>query len=156
MIARYYDHGIEPLPVPGGRGTGRSGRRSKVRLRVVACFIFLLIVSSSGAEERPQVGGFFSNIRYTSGDVIGTAVWIVRSEQDFWATVQIAEGHIAAPVTAFVEVSGTKVRFTIPYELYDQGGKPLPPKMILFEGTVTAAALKLTSGEILKRRNSWQ
>ncbi len=31
-----------------------------------------------------------------------------------------------------------------------------PLKMIAFEGTVTAAALRLTSGEILKRRNSWQ
>jgi hypothetical protein len=127
-----------------------------MRLKIVACFVFFLIASSSEAQQRPQVGGFFSNIRYTSRDVIGTAVWIVRSEQDFWATVQIAEGHLTTPLAARVEVSGTKVKFTIPSEVYDQGGNPLPPKMIPFEGTVTATGLRLTSGEVLKCRNSWQ
>ncbi len=65
---------------PAGAGLKEAGEEGEVRLRVVIGFILLLIASSSGAEERPQVGGFFSNIRYTSGDVIGTAVWIVRSE----------------------------------------------------------------------------
>jgi len=127
-----------------------------VKLRIATCFILLLIVSSSGAQQRPQVGGFFSDIRYTSGDIVGTAIWIVRSEQDFWATVQIAEGHITAPVVVLAHVNGAKVSFTVPYPLADQGGKPLPPKMIPFEGTVTAVGLRLPSGEVLRRRNSWQ
>jgi hypothetical protein len=102
------------------------------------------------------VGGFYSNIRYASGDIIGTAIWIVRSEQDFWATVQIAEGHITAPEVVLAHVSGTKVRFSVPDLIADQGGSPSLPKMIPFEGTITESGLRLDSGEFLKRRNSWQ
>jgi hypothetical protein len=120
------------------------------------CCLLLVIALGSRAQQRPQVGGFYSDITYTSGDTVGTAIWIVRSEQDFWATVQIAEGHITAPEVVLAHVSGTKVRLTVPYALADQAGNRLPPKMIPFEATVTQAGLRLDSGEFLKRRNSWQ
>lgn len=134
----------------------KASEKDAVEPRVAACFLLLLTVFNSGAQQRPQVGGFYSDITYTSGDIVGTAVWIVRSEQDFWATVQIAEGHITAPEVVLAHVSGTKVRFSVPYPFADQGGKPLPPKMIPFEGTITPAGLRFDSGEFLKRRNSWQ
>jgi hypothetical protein len=117
--------------------------------------LLLLVVSISPAQQRPQIGGYFSNVHYASGDALGTAVWIVNSEGDFWATVQTAEGHLTYPVVVPVEVKVSRVKFTVKYTLTSSTGKPAD-EVIDFEGTVTQAGLKLDSGDLLKRRNSWQ
>ncbi len=112
-------------------------------------------ISDSTAQQRPQVAGYFSDMRYTSGDLVGITVWIVYSD-DFWATVQVAEGHSTAPMVALVGAAGRRVEFGVEEPIFDQGGKPLPPRKTFFGGTVTEAGLMLDSGEFLKRRNSWQ
>ena len=117
-----------------------------------ACCVLLLMVSVSGAEQHPRVGGYFSSIHYASGDALGTAVWIVYSEGDFWAIVQTAEGHLTVPVVAPVSVSGQKVSFTVKYA---STGKAVPDEAIKFSGIVTRSELRLDSGEVLKRRDSW-
>ncbi len=92
--------------------------------------------------------------------MVGTEVWIVYARGAYWATVQMAEGSPGPPVVVPVDVSGSKVKFTVREPLIDQDGKPAPDAVIQFEGTVTRSGL---SGAVnsqafnLKRRNSyWQ
>ena len=118
-----------------------------------------MATSGSRAQQQPRVTGFFSDMRYIPdvGDVIGTEVWIVYGGHRYYATVQVAEGAPSAPVVVPVEVSGSKVRFTIKQPLVSQDGKPAPDAVTNFNGTITKAGLALDSGTLLKRRNSyWQ
>jgi len=95
-----------------------------------------------------------------AGDVLGTEVWIVYGGDRYYATVQIAEGSPIPPVVVPVEVSGSRVKFTVREPFVDQDGKPAPDLAIAFDGTVTRAGLSGTMGSErldLKRRNSyWQ
>lgn len=130
-----------------------------------ACCIFLLVVvSSSIAQQRPQVPrvtGFFSDMSYIpeAGDVVGTEVWIVYARGGYYASVQIAEGEPDPPYLVPVEVTGlTEVKFTISQPL-KSGRKAGPPTVIEFKGTVSNAGLMLSAPErtLLKRRSSyWQ
>lgn len=133
-----------------------------MRFRVCAGCALLLAISTSSAQQRPHVTGFFTDMEYIreAGDVVGTEVWIVYARGAYWATVQMAEGSPGPPVVVPVDVSGSKVKFTVREPLIDQDGKPAPDAVIQFEGTVTRSGL---SGAVnsqafnLKRRNSyWQ
>jgi hypothetical protein len=149
-----------------------SGRRDKIFRTMQAKMIFsslvsvgfLLLLTNSGskAQQQPRVTGFFSNMRYIpeSGDVVGTEVWIVYGGKSVYATVQVAEGAPTPPVVVPVEVSGSRVRFTVKQPLVDQAGKPAPDFVTHFDATVTKAGLSGTVNSQrlnLKRRNSyWQ
>jgi hypothetical protein len=95
-----------------------------------------------------------------AGDVLGTEVWIVSGGGRYYATVQIAEGEPSPPVVVPVDVSGSRVKFTVREPRVDQDGKPAPDLVIAFEGTITRAGLSGTMSSErldLKRRNSyWQ
>ena len=133
-----------------------------MRIRISACALLLLIISGSSAQQRPHVTGFFSDMHYISdaGDVLGTEVWIVYARGGFWATVQMAEGAPDPPIVVPVEVSGTRVKFTVREPLVNQDGKAAPDSVTNFDGTVTRAGLAGTINSrplSLKRRNSyWQ
>jgi hypothetical protein len=129
-----------------------------------ASCLFLLVVSGSIAQQRPQVPhvtGFFSDMSYIpeAGDVVGTEVWIVYARGGYYASVQIAEGEPDPPYLVPVEVTGlTGVKFKISQPL-KSGRKAGPPAVIEFKGTVGNAGLMLSAPErrLLKRRSSyWQ
>jgi hypothetical protein len=131
--------------------------------KIRACCLLLLPVSLSYGQQGPRVTGFFTDMHHIreTGDVIGTEVWIVYSRGAYWATVEIAEGGSDPPVVVPVNVSGSKVKFTVRVPLVDQNWKPLPDTIFEFAGTVSRGGLRLESGPfgavMLKRRSSyWQ
>jgi hypothetical protein len=133
-----------------------------VRLRISTCILILLAAYGLTARQRPRVTGFFSDMHYIpgAGDVLGTEVWIVYARDRYYATVQLAEGEPDAPVVVPVEVSGSKVKFTVTEHAVNQDGRPAPDFAINFDGTVTRAGLSGTVNSQrlnLKRRSSyWQ
>jgi hypothetical protein len=122
-----------------------------VRHIVWACVVVLLAITSSGGQQQPRVTGFFTDMRGTpSGDVAGTEVWIVYARGAFYATVQDAEGEPDPPVVVPIEVSGSRIKFTI----------RAADMALNYAGTVTRTGLTLSlngSSRTLKRGNSyWQ
>jgi hypothetical protein len=97
-----------------------------MRLRVCACCLLLLAAYVSRGQQRPRVTGFFARGGY-------------------WATVQLAEGEPDTPSVVPVEVSGSRVKFTIRQRSTIGGtGKPAPDSVVNFDGTVGDAGLLLT------------
>jgi hypothetical protein len=119
---------------------------------VGACVVVMLAIASSSGQQQPKVTGFFTDMHYIpeAGDVVGTEVWIVYARDKFYATVQDAEGEPDPPVVVPVEVSGSRIKFTIREQ-----------NVILnYAGTVTRSGLALSlngNKRTLKRGNSyWQ
>lgn len=80
-----------------------------------------------------------------SGDYGGMAVYLTESDAQLYALVTVAEGDFFDPVLVEANLSGREMRgfeFVLPD---DSGGRPV-------KGVVTAAGLKLATGELLKRR----
>jgi hypothetical protein len=138
----------------------------RITSRVWLCSLLLLAFSGSNAQQRPKVTGFFTDMHYIegAGDLLGTEVWIVYARGGFWATVQMAEGEPDPPAVVPVEVSGSRVKFTIREpRIFGGTGKPAPDFVLNFDGTVSKAGLLFTSSPfdpkpvLLKRGNSyWQ
>lgn len=122
----------------------------------------LLLLFATGAEPKSGVTGFFSDMRYVreASGVIGTEVWISFARDQYWACVQTAEGEPNPPEVVSVDVSGSKIKFTIMKQRVDQQQNLLPEQRMDFVGTVNAAGITGTFNgqEVnLKRRNSyWQ
>lgn len=133
----------------------------KKRIGAAAVF-FLLLAFGTGAESKSGVTGFFSDMRYVreAGGVIGTEVWISYARDQYWACVETAEGEPNPPEVVAVDVSGSKIKFTIMKQRVDQNQNLLPEQRMDFTGTVSAAGITGTfNGQdvVLKRRNSyWQ
>jgi len=128
--------------------------RRMMTARLVSALVLALSCESRGAAV-PQISGYFSDIHLANGDLLGLSVWIVRSDE-FWATVQIAQGHAGVPLVGLVHAEGQRVRFAVEEPVWDAGGHPAPPVKIEFTGVVSNTGLKLDTGEFLARRNSWQ
>ncbi len=127
-----------------------------------AAVLCLLLVFGTGAQSKSGVTGFFSDMHYgrEAGGVIGTEVWSSYARDQYWACVQTAEGEPNPPEVVTVDVSGSKIKFTIMKQRVDQQQNLLPEQRMDFAGTVSAAGI---SGPFngqegnLKRRNSyWQ
>lgn len=133
----------------------------KTRIGAAAVF-FLLLAFGTGAEPKSGVTGFFSDMRYVreAGGVIGTEVWISYARDQYWACVETAEGEPNPPEVVAVDVSGSKIKFTIMKQRVDQNQNLLPEQRMDFIGTVSAAGITGTfNGQdvVLKRRSSyWQ
>jgi hypothetical protein len=87
------------------------------------------------------------------GDVLGTEIFIVLSNQGYFAVYQFSEGEPSPPVVVKATVTGAAVTFSLPGEAGASGE---------FRGTVTDTELvgsfaKSHQTIRLKRRNSyWQ
>jgi len=134
-----------------------------VKTRIGAAgLLCLLLAFGTGAQSKSGVTGFFSDMRYVreAGGVIGTEVWISFARDQYWACVQTAEGEPNPPDVVTVDVSGSKIRFTIMKQGVDAQKNLLPEKRMDFVGTVSAAGITGTfNGQDvnLKRKNSyWQ
>jgi hypothetical protein len=134
-----------------------------LKIRIGAAgLLCLLLAFGTGAQSKSGVTGFFSDMRYVreAGGVIGTEVWISFARDQYWACVQTAEGEPNPPEVVTVDVSGSKVKFTIMKQRVDQQQNLLPDLRMDFAGTVSAAGITGTFNgqEVnLKRRNSyWQ
>jgi hypothetical protein len=134
-----------------------------VKTRIgAAAVLCLLLALGTGAQSKSGVTGFFSDMRYVreAGGVIGTEVWISFARDQYWACVQTAEGEANPPEVVTVEVSGSKIRFTIMKQRVDAQQNLLPDLRMDFAGTVSTAGITGTfNGQDvnLKRRGSyWQ
>jgi hypothetical protein len=133
-----------------------------VKRKFGAFVLLLLAVSALMAQKQPRVTGFFSNMQYAkeAGDVVGMEVWIVYARGSYWATVQVAQGEPEPPVVVPVQVSGSRVTFSLREQGTKPDGTPAEDFVTEFVGTVSGTALILSSGterEILKRGASyWQ
>lgn len=133
--------------------------KARIGASVLVC---LLLAFGTGAQSKSGVTGFFSDMRYVreAGGVIGTEVWISYARDQYWACVQTAEGEPNPPEVVTVDVSGSKIKFTIMKQRVDQQQNLLPDLRMDFAGTVSATGITGTfNGQdvILKRRNSyWQ
>jgi len=127
------------------------------RTAIGICLLALTCPLSSlgpDAAARPSVTGIFSDMYYSAegGDVVGTEVFIMYTNQGYYATFQMAEGVPSVPALVQVSVDGVNVSFSVPEA---QGGG-------MFRGHVTARALVGTLEEgrdplNLKRGKSyWQ
>ena len=146
------------------RGIVDCARLNPAGLGILVCSVFLVANPSSGSQKhQPQVTGFFSDMRYMkeSGDLVGTEVWIMKAGGGrYYAAVQDAEGGPSVPVVVPVEVSGSKIRFTITKHLVDQDGRPAPDLVVRYDGIVTRAGLSgMANSEPLKLKRGksyWQ
>jgi hypothetical protein len=134
-----------------------------VKTRIgAAAVLCLLLALATGAQSKSGVTGFFSDMRYVreAGGVIGTEVWISFARDQYWACVQTAEGEPNPPDVVTVDVSGSKIRFTIMRQAVDAQKNLLPEKRMDFAGTVSAAGIvgMFNGQEVnLKRKISyWQ
>jgi hypothetical protein len=133
--------------------------RTRIGAAAVLC---LLLVFDTGAQPKSGVTGFFSDMRYVreASGVIGTEVWITFARDQYWACVQTAEGEPNPPDVVTVDVSGSKIKFTIMKQSIDAQKNLLPEKRMDFVGTVSATGIVGTFNgqEVnLKRKNSyWQ
>jgi hypothetical protein len=124
--------------------------------------LLLLLIASSSGQQQPKITGFFTDMHYIqeAGDVLGTEVWIVYARGKFYATVQDAEGEPDPPFVVPVEVSGSRIKFTIREPLVFGDGRPAPDSVLNYTGTVTRAGLMLSvnsHSQMLRRGNSyWQ
>ncbi len=130
------------------------------RIALAVCLLCVLVSSSSIAQVRPRITGFFSDMRLNgeTGDVLGTEIWIVYARNRYWATVQMAEGSPERPVVVPVEVTGSRIRFVVPMEVNYGDGSRAPDLMLVFEGRVTGVGLtgKFNGNPItLKRSRSY-
>jgi hypothetical protein len=106
-------------------------------------------------EHTVRVTGIFSDMTYNQegGDVLGTEIFIVLSNQGYFAVYQFSEGEPAPPVVVKAAVTGSAVTFSLPGEAGARGE---------FRGTVTDTELVGSFGKSsqtirLKRKNSyWQ
>jgi hypothetical protein len=122
-------------------------------MKIAALSLALLFVAVSPSRgQQVRVTGMFSDMRWIqeAGDVIGTEVFIVATNSDYRAVVQIAEGTPGVPVVVPVTVRGADISFTLP-TYYGN---------LKFNGRITRNALAgMLGGEkvTLRRGNSyWQ
>lgn len=123
------------------------------RCKRAAIVLSSILLSSAQTAHRSHVTGFFTDMHYIeeAGDVLGTEVWIVYARDQYWATVQLAEGAPEPPIVVPVQVSGQRIKFSI---------RESDKFVLNFDGTVTQAALTGLLGQdrvVLKRHASyWQ
>jgi hypothetical protein len=121
---------------------------------LLVCLLFAVIGIT--AQDQPKVTGFFSDMHYVpQAGVLGTEVWIVYAGNGYWATVQVASGEPNTPVVVPVDVSGSKIKFTVRISR-----RPNPDEVLTYTGAVTRFGLELSiagTTETLSRSNSyWQ
>ena len=134
-----------------------------MKFRVGAtALLCLLLAFVTGAQPKSGVTGFFSDMRYVreANGVIGTEIWLTYARDQYWACVQTADGQPNPPDVVTVDVSGSKIKFTIMKQRMDAQQNLLPEQRMDFAGTVTATGISGTfNGQDvnLKRKNSyWQ
>lgn len=123
----------------------------------------LFSVAASAAQDAAvHITGMYSNLYYNEegGDLLGTELFIFRSNVGYQVLVQMAEGELPTAVLVPLDVDGANIRFTLP-----GGGDE---KSVTFLGTVSAIGITGhwsngqlsstgTKDEILKRGKSyWQ
>ncbi len=96
-----------------------STHKSHIALLLLAT---LLATSVEGARK-VRLSGIFSDLRYVeeAGDLLGYEVWIVPSNEGYFAVVQIAEGYPAPPEVVLVTVKGNQLEFALENGLRFQG-----------------------------------
>ena len=121
---------------------------------MIVCMVLTIVAQAAGLA--PRVTGFFSDMRYNKegGDVLGTEVHIVFSQDKHHAVIQCAEGAPGVPVVVPVAVSGAEIEFEVP----DQRETLCCPGK--FRGTVSKDALRgkfdtCHDKLVLKRRQSY-
>jgi myo-inositol-hexaphosphate 3-phosphohydrolase len=116
-----------------------------IMMKTITLLLSVLILSLTASAQKAKsfyTSGFYNGIEMTSkesGDYGGISVYLTQSANDTFALVTEAEGAIFDPKLVPVKVSGKDMRsieFTLPGDNGDRR----------FKGTVTAAALKLSSG----------
>jgi hypothetical protein len=134
-----------------------------MRLWMAGSVLLVLSIGSSSAQQGPKVTGFFTNMHYVpaGGDVVGTEVWIVYARDHFYAAVQDAEGGPDPPVVVAVEVSGSRIKFTVKQPPINTPTVSIPEVTTHYQGTVSKVGLMLSvdgnPATLLKRQNSyWQ
>ena len=133
-----------------------------MKTRTGAIILLFLMALTTGAQPTPKITGFFTDMHYIAeaGDMFGTEVWIVYVRDRYWACVQMADGAPDPPVVVPVEVTGSRVRFTVVEHPLYPDHTPAPVVPIKFDATATRTGLSGTVASQrldLKRRNSyWQ
>jgi len=63
-----------------------------------------------------RITGIYSNMAYSAqeGDVLGTEVFVVNTNQGYYVVFQSGEGEPTVPVVVPAEVSGSSIHFALP------------------------------------------
>jgi hypothetical protein len=105
--------------------------------QVIAVLSFCVCVGPTFAQSL-RVTGLVSNLHFVkeAGDIVGTEIFIMFSNEGLFALVQCAEGSPSAPVLVPVMASGAEISFKVPADSksHCSGGE--------FNGRVTRASLQ--------------
>lgn len=76
----------------------------------------LLIGAASAAVDQKGVAGTYTDLHFNQqgGDLLGTELRIVLTRTGYQGTLQFAEGGPSELILVNVEVSGNRIKFTIP------------------------------------------
>jgi hypothetical protein len=85
-----------------------------LNLLIVVTLVVIGVASAEAKEAR--VTGVFSDLHFVpeAGDVSGMEVFIIYTNEGYYALVQFAEGTLLVPVVVPVKVDKSSVRFTVP------------------------------------------
>jgi hypothetical protein len=128
------------------------------------CAVLLLLswiasISIAAGPQAKRITGIYSNMSYSqqSGDLVGMELLIIPSgkgpEPEYSAVVQIADGGPPIVAVTRIELSGSKIEFTLPSG-GDYGGQH-------YVGVFDGADLVVRSGQnqeerLKKGRSYWQ
>lgn len=87
-------------------------------MRVIIGIYFFLISILSNAAELPanSLTGIYSDISFNkeSGDLLGSEIFLMRGNNEFFVVFQSAQGVPSTPVLVTAKIKGNKLSFQLP------------------------------------------
>jgi hypothetical protein len=135
--------------------------------------LILGTVTSTAAEPKkgpnsspPQVTGVYSNMRFATEDVSGVEIFLLNSDDGYFALLQCAEGVVSKPVLLPATVSGPLLYpdgfkgYELEIQAHSDSASHCPKAK--FRGVIRAPGLKghfdgtEYPGILSRRRSYWQ
>jgi hypothetical protein len=101
-----------------------ANKESSMRYRAIVVFaLSLLAWQASFSETPPKPTGIFTDMSYHSegGDMLGTELFVVKSNHGYYVIYQSSEGEPSVPVVIPAKVDGTKINFDVPSSVDSNG-----------------------------------
>ena len=92
-------------------------KTKKIQFTILACILlsFFFITNSQSASEI-KVTGIFSSMYQNpeTEDIVGMEIFILKTRNQYYAILQMAEGEPYKPVIVEVKITGNNIEFKTP------------------------------------------
>jgi hypothetical protein len=125
-----------------------------MKLLSAVVLVFWLSAPAFGAEDQPT--GVFSNMYFGTEDVNGMEMFVLNSNDGYFALIQCAEGSPSRPVLVPVSIAGPFIDFSIRNEPASHCPKTR------FKGKISATGIKGNfegtnyPGMLKRKKSYWQ